>query len=67
MHSPHDTAVDVKPYSTSELAHLYHISIPTMRKWLRAHELFIGKRVGRIYSVKQVVVIFDRLGMPPED
>lgn len=55
---------DVKVYSIGELAVLYGISVRTMNRWLKPHIEKIGKRVGRFYSVKQVSIIFDQLGMP---
>lgn len=56
--------VEVKVYSIGELAALYEISVRTMNRWLSPHAEKIGKRVGRFYSVKQVAIIFDQLGMP---
>lgn len=56
--------VEVKVYSIGELAALYEISVRTMNRWLKPHLEKIGKREGRFYSVKQVVIIFEQLGMP---
>ena len=64
---PGQTTVAIKPYTTKELAFLYQVSRPTVRNWLKPHEAAIGKKIGRIYSVRQVLVIFDKLGMPPDE
>lgn len=55
----------IKPYTPGDLASLYQVSPHTIKRWLRAHDLYIGKRVGRYYSILQVTTIFERLGVPP--
>jgi hypothetical protein len=56
--------VEVKVYSIGEMAAMYKISVRTMNRWLKPHTDKIGKRVGRFFSVKQVAIIFEQLGMP---
>ncbi|MBL7730345.1 MAG: hypothetical protein JNM88_04140 [Chitinophagaceae bacterium] len=56
--------VSIKAYSIGELAALYEISVRTMNRWLKPHLEKVGKREGRFYSIKQVSVIFEQLGMP---
>ena len=56
--------VEIRPYTLSELAALYGVSSKTMRNWTLPHQESIGKRVGRLYTTKQVQVIFDKLGIP---
>jgi len=56
--------VDIRAYSIGELAALYEISVRTMNRWLKPHLEMIGKREGRFYTVKQVEIIFERLGLP---
>ncbi len=58
--------VEIKVYSIGELAALYEISVRTMNRWLKPHLEKIGKREGRFYSVKQVSIIFDQLGLPKD-
>ncbi len=58
--------VTIKAYSIGELAALYEISVRTMNRWLKPHTELIGKRQGRFYSVKQVTIIFDQLGLPKD-
>ena len=58
--------VAIKVYSIGELAALYEISVRTMNRWLKPHQEKIGKREGRFYSVKQVSIIFDQLGLPKD-
>jgi len=56
--------VEIKAYSLGELAALYEVSVRTMNRWLKPHLETIGKREGRFYTIKQVTIIFDKLGMP---
>ncbi len=55
----------LKPYSKQELADLYGIGIKTFKKWLQPFEEEIGYQCGRYYTVRQVKIIFKRLGLPP--
>lgn len=57
-------AIRVKPYMPSELAIIYTVSHPTLNKWLASIKEKVGKRVGQYYSVKQVEMIFEHLGVP---
>ena len=54
----------VKPYSIQELANFYTISYCTMKKWLDKFKDEVGEKMGRYYTVKQVEIIIDKLGMP---
>ncbi len=56
----------VRAYSIGELAALYEISPKTMNRWLTPHLERIGKRQGRFYTVKQVEIIFEYLGLPKD-
>ena len=62
MNSP--TSIEVKAYSLSELAGIYKISNKCMKRWLKPHQDLIGKREGRYFTVLQVRIIFDKLGLP---
>jgi hypothetical protein len=55
---------EVKPYSKRELSHLYSVCNKTFSNWLEPFQHEIGKRNGRFYTVKQVDVIIDKLGLP---
>ncbi len=54
----------IRAYSKKELANLYDVSKMTMTRWLRPHLEKIGKREGHTYTVKQVTIIFEILGIP---
>ncbi len=58
------TLVEIRPYTTKELAFLYSISIPTFKKWLKPFDAYIGKRHGNYYNVAQVKIIFEQLDHP---
>lgn len=56
--------IEVKPYTSKELYNLYQVPRRTMEKWLKPFREEIGKRTGQWYTVKQVAIIFEKLGVP---
>ena len=56
--------IKVRPYNMKQLASLYGMGYKTIRKWLKAHEPSIGKKIGNFYSFRQVIIIFQKLGLP---
>ena len=58
--------IQLKPYSLGELAKIYSVCDRTMKKWIKPFEQEIGKKNGRYYSISQVKIIFDKLGLPSE-
>ena len=52
----------IKPYTLTELAAYYGLSCRIMTQWLAPFKEEIGKKIGRIYNIKQVEIIFKRLG-----
>lgn len=57
-------SVLVKPYSLRELAKFYGVCRDTMRKWINEFKDEVGKRNGRFYTIAQVKIIFENLGIP---
>jgi hypothetical protein len=51
-------------YSTEELAYLYGVTSPTILKWLEPFQEYIGEKRGWYYTIKQVEIIFDKIGHP---
>jgi len=56
--------VEVKHYSTKELARFYGVCDKTLLKWMKPFADNIGERQGRYYTVAQVKIIFEKLGEP---
>lgn len=56
--------VEIKPYNAKELARIYNVTPRTLKKWLVPHAHAIGPRIGRIYTVAQVKIILEKLGIP---
>ena len=54
----------IRPCSHKELAHMYQMDKRTISRWLKPHQHLIGDRIGRYYTVKQVLTIFEVLGLP---
>jgi hypothetical protein len=55
-----------KPYSIGELSVLYGMPAKTINNWLKPHIGKIGERIGRYYTLKQVLTIFEILEWPDE-
>lgn len=55
---------EIRPYSIKELAGIYNVCNKTMKKWINPFSELIGEKNGRYYSVVQVKIIFDKLGVP---
>lgn len=47
-----------------QLASEYSVSRETMRKWLEPFNHEIGERIGNIFNVSQVRIIYQKLGQP---
>jgi hypothetical protein len=58
------TRIQLKPYSTTELARIYGVDPRTLKKWLVPFANEIGEKQGRFYQIPQVKVIFDKLSLP---
>lgn len=57
-------AIEVKHYSTKELAKFYGVCDKTLLKWMKPFADDIGERQGRYFTVAQVKIIFEKLGEP---
>ena len=64
MQQTEKKSIEVRPYMPGELARLYKVSHPTVLKWIKGIGEKLGKRNGQYYSVKQVEMIFEELGLP---
>ena len=58
------TTVPVQAYTTEELATLYNITKKTFLKWLVPFQNEIGQKIGWYYNIRQVNIIFEKLGRP---
>ena len=56
--------MEMKHYSTKELARFYGVCDKTLLKWMKPFSNAIGQKQGRYFTVAQVKIIFDKLGMP---
>jgi transposase len=56
--------VELKPYTSTELAELYGVDKNTLKKWIKPLKREIGKKHGEFYTARQVGVIFERLDFP---
>jgi hypothetical protein len=58
--------IPLRPYSLKELAALYDVKPRTVKIWLEQFSTFIGDKKGRFYTIKQIEIIFDKIGEPKE-
>ncbi len=56
----------LRAYTLSELASIYGVCNRTMRKWIKPFSEQIGPRQGHYYSVAQVKIIIDKVGLPAD-
>ena len=56
--------IKIRPYTGKELAGLYGVSTRTLRSWLEPHKDSIGIRTSKVFTVKQVKIIFEKIGEP---
>jgi hypothetical protein len=56
--------VPLKHYSLSQLATYYGVCDKTLKKQLKPYQDEIGEKQGRFYTLRQVKVIFSKLGTP---
>lgn len=62
--NPQDEKPIIRPCSHKELADMYQMDKRTITRWLKPHQHLIGIRIGRFYTVKQLTIIFEVLGVP---
>lgn len=55
---------NLKPLSKMQLANAYNISLETLNSWLKPFKSQIGEYRGRLFTPKQVKIIFEQLGEP---
>jgi hypothetical protein len=55
----------IRPYSKSELCVLYDVSERVLNAWLNDVEN-LGAYKGRLFTLRQMYLIFDHLGWPEE-
>lgn len=54
----------LRPYSFKDLRALYGVSHKTMKKWLDPFLKEIGEHKTRLFTIKQVKIIFQKIGAP---
>ncbi|MBI2968909.1 MAG: hypothetical protein HYY40_14000 [Bacteroidetes bacterium] len=56
--------IQLKPMTPKELALLYGVTKKTFASWKKAFQKELGPLRGRIYTIKQVKIILENLGIP---
>ncbi len=55
---------EFRPYTLKELSAFYGTSPYVVTNWLKKHESEIGERIGLYYTIKQVQIIVEIIGVP---
>lgn len=55
---------NVKPASSTQLAYMYGVTLHTFLRWIEPFRDVLGTQIARTWTVKQVEIIFDKLGKP---
>jgi hypothetical protein len=63
-HITRNAIIQLRPYSLKELAALYEVKPRTIKLWLEPFLEIIGVKKGRFYTIKQIEIIFDKIGEP---
>jgi hypothetical protein len=56
--------IELRPYTHKDLAGFYKVSWVTFQEWLKPFMEEIGPKKGHFYNLRQVKIIFERLGWP---
>ena len=56
--------IEIKPYLAKDLSVIYGVCPKTFSKWIKPFRQDIGMKRGRYYSVMQVKMIVEKIGMP---
>ena len=59
--------IQLQPYSLTELAALYNVTPRTLKLWLEPFLEPIGLKKGRFYTIRQIEVIFEKIGEPGKE
>lgn len=57
-------ALQIRPYTTKELAGLYDVDWRTFQTWLTPFLEQLGEKRGKFWSIPQVKIIFEKLDYP---
>lgn len=55
---------EIKPLNYKQLAATYDVSPRTIKSWLRPFIDEIGEMRGKVLTVKQILLIYDKIGKP---
>jgi hypothetical protein len=58
------TEIILKPCNAVQLAKAYGVSKKILVKWLQPYQRHIGSRCGHKFSIEQLLIIIEVIGMP---
>lgn len=54
----------IQPCTTKCLMEIYGVSFKIFKKHIKPFEKEIGKKIGQLFTIKQVITIIEHLGLP---
>lgn len=64
MNNGNNVQKEMKPLNYKQLAAIYEVSHKTLKSWLEPFMEEVGEMRGRFFTLKQVRIIYDKLGAP---
>lgn len=64
MRQQTDVRIEIKPLNYKQLAAVYEVTHKTLKKWLEPFSTEIGEVRGKVFTLKQIRIIYDKLGEP---
>ena len=64
MNNGNNVQKEMKPLNYKQLAAIYEVSHKTLKSWLEPVMEEVGEMRGRFFTLKQVRIIYDKLGAP---
>ncbi|MEO5978872.1 MAG: hypothetical protein ABIS36_10940 [Chryseolinea sp.] len=58
---------EIRPMTLKELAAAYNVSKQVMRRWIKACQAEIGKRIGHFFNLRQIGVMVKNYGHPRKE
>jgi transposase len=56
--------IELKPLNHKQLASMYDVTHKTLKSWLNRFKDELGEMTGGRFTIKQVEIIFENLGLP---
>ncbi|NLR58823.1 hypothetical protein HGH93_11970 [Chitinophaga polysaccharea] len=59
-----DSSIELRAYTTRALSKIYGVDERTFKKWLQPFNSEIGEKQGYYFTIAQVKIILEKIGLP---